>query len=77
MLNNDRYRGHDFILEKWQSRLYLRKYSFFQVTINESNKLSADCVHFSTINMPLRAHYRAYRGLHLSRNSYICEQAVT
>ena len=32
--NKDSYRGHDFILEKWQSRLDLRKYSFSQVTTN-------------------------------------------
>ena len=41
---------------KGQSRLYVRKYSFSQRTVNEWNKLSADCVHSSTINM-LRTEY--------------------
>ena len=35
---------------KGQSRLDVSKYSFSQRTINEWNKLSADCVHAS-INM--------------------------
>ena len=38
-------RGHDFILMKGPSRLDVRKYSFSQRTVNEWNKLSADCVH--------------------------------
>ena len=46
-----RTRGHGFTLEKGQSRLDVRKYSFPQRTINEWNKLSADCVHSSSINM--------------------------
>ena len=40
-------RGHNFMLVKGQSRLDVRKYSFSQRTINEWNKLSADCVHSS------------------------------
>ena len=44
-------RGHDFTLVKRQSRLDVRKYSFSQRTVNEWNKLSADCVHFSSFNM--------------------------
>ena len=35
------------MLVKGQSRLDVRKYSFSQRTINEWNKLSADCVHSS------------------------------
>ena len=31
-------------------RLYFRKYSFSQRTVNEWNKLSADCVHSSSEN---------------------------
>ena len=46
-----RTRGHDFKLVKWQNRLDVRKYSFSQRTVNEWNKLSADCVHSSSINM--------------------------
>ena len=37
--------------EKGQSRLDVRKYSFSQRTVNEWNKLLADCVHSSTVNM--------------------------
>ena len=44
-------RGHDFTLVKWQNRLDFRKYSFSQRTVNEWNKLSADCVHSSCVNM--------------------------
>ncbi len=36
---------------KGQSRLHVRKYSFSQSTINERNKLSADCVHSSSVTM--------------------------
>ena len=46
-----RTRGHDLMLEKRQSRLYVIKYSFSQRTLNEWNKWSADCVHSSSINM--------------------------
>ena len=43
-------RGHYFTLVKGQSRLDLRKYSFSQRTVNEWNKLPADCVHSSSVN---------------------------
>ena len=46
-----RTRGHYFTLEKGQSSLDVRKYSFSQGTINELNKVSADCVHSSCLNM--------------------------
>ena len=36
---------------KGQTRLDVRKYSFSQMTVNELNELSVDCVHSSTINM--------------------------
>ena len=42
---------HDFTIVKGQSRLDVRRYYFSQRTINEWNKLSADCVHSSSINM--------------------------
>ena len=42
--------GYDVTLVKWQSRLDVRKYSFSQNTVNGWNKLSADCVHSSSIN---------------------------
>ena len=44
-------RGHNFTLVKKQSRLYVRKFSFSQRTINVWNKLSEECVHASTVNM--------------------------
>ena len=43
-------RGHDFTLVKGQSSLDFRKYSFPQRTVNEWNKLPADCVHSSSVN---------------------------
>ena len=36
---------------KDQCRLYIRKYSFSQRTINDWNKLSTDCVTASSVNM--------------------------
>ena len=36
---------------KGQSRLDVRMYSFSERTVNEWNKLSADCVHSSTSNI--------------------------
>ena len=44
-------RGHNFTLVNKQSRLYVRKFSFSQRTINVWNKLSAECVHASSVNM--------------------------
>ena len=44
-------RGHDFTLVKEQSSLDFRKYSFSKRTVNEWNKLPADCVHSSSVNM--------------------------
>ena len=44
-------RGHNFTLLKKQSRLDVRKFSFFQRTINVWNELSTDCVHASSVNM--------------------------
>ena len=50
-MTGKRTRGHDFTLVNGQSRLDVRKYSFSQRTINDRNKLSADFVHSSCINM--------------------------
>ena len=44
-------RGHNFTLVKKQSRLDVRKFSFSQMTINVWNKLPAECVQASSINM--------------------------
>ena len=46
-----RTRGHNVKLVKDQCRLYIRKYSFSQRTINEWNKLSMDCITASIVNM--------------------------
>ena len=43
--------GYNYTLVKKQSRLYVRKYSFSQRTINVWNTLSTDCVHASSVNM--------------------------
>ena len=42
-------RGHNYTLEKKQSRLDVRKFSFSQRTINVWNNLSTDGVHASTV----------------------------
>ena len=44
-------RGRNFTLVKKQSRLDVRKFSFYQRTINVWNKLSTYCVHASSVNM--------------------------
>ena len=44
-------RGHKITLVEEQSRLDVRRYSFSQVTIHVSNKLTADYVHASSVNM--------------------------
>ena len=41
---DSRTRGHEVTLVKDQCRLDVRKYSFSQRTINEWNRLPADCV---------------------------------
>ena len=43
-------RGHVFTLVKGQSRLDVGKCCFSQRTVNEFNKLSADCLHSSGSN---------------------------
>ena len=44
-------RGHNFTQVKKQSRLDVRKFSFSQRSINVWNKLSAECVHASSVNV--------------------------
>ena len=46
-----RTRGHGITLAKKQCRLDIRKFSFSQRTVNEFNRLSADCVGVSSVNM--------------------------
>ena len=44
-------RGHGVTLAKKQCRLDIRKFSFSQRTVNEWNRLSADCVCASSVNI--------------------------
>ena len=44
-------RGHGVTLAKKQCRLDIRKFSFSQRTVNEWNRLSADCVGASSVNI--------------------------
>ena len=44
-------RGHGITLAKKQCRLDIRTFSFSQRTVNEWNRLSADCVAASNVNM--------------------------
>ena len=46
-----RTRGHRVTLAKKQCRLDIRKYSFLQRTVNEWNRLSADCVGANSVNI--------------------------
>ena len=46
-----RTRGHGTTLAKKQCRLDIRKLYFSQRTVNEWNRLSADCVGASSVNM--------------------------
>ena len=46
-----RTRGHGITLAKKQCRLDIRKFSFSQRTVNEWNRLSADCVGASSVNI--------------------------
>ena len=45
------FRGHGVTLAKKQCRLDIRKFSFSQRTVNEWNRLSADCVGASSVNI--------------------------
>ena len=46
-----RTRGHGVTLAKKQCRLDIRKFSFSQKIVNEWNRLSADCVSASSVNI--------------------------
>ena len=46
-----RTRGHGITLAKKQCRLDIRKVKFSQRTVNEWNRLLADCVGASSVNM--------------------------
>ena len=46
-----RTRGHGVTLAEKQCRLDISKFSFSQRTVNEWNRLSADCVGDNTVNI--------------------------
>ena len=56
-------RGHNFTLVKKQSRLDVRKFSFSQRTINVWNKLPAECVQASSVDMLRRITHKISAGL--------------
>ena len=51
VMEDRRTRRHGITLAKKQCRLHIRKFSFSQRTVNEWNRLSADCVCASSVNM--------------------------
>ena len=66
-----RTRGHGITLAKKQCRLGgggvdIRKFSFSQRPVNESNRLSADCVGASSVNM-----FKNKIDIYLRRAGYI------
>ena len=61
-----RTRGHGVTLAKKQCRLDIRKFSFSQRTVNEWNRLSADCVSASSVNM-----FKNKIDMYLRRAGYI------
>ena len=65
---DSRTRGHEVELVKEQCRLDIRKYSFSQRTLNEWNKLSADCITASRVNMLKVSHISQEGGLHLDEH---------
>ena len=50
-VKEERTRGHGVTLAKKQCRLDIRKISFPQRIVNEWNRLSADCVGASSVNI--------------------------
>ena len=59
-------RGHRITLAKTQCRLYIRTFSFSQRTVNVRNRLSADCVGASSVNM-----FKKKIDMYLRRAGYI------
>ena len=58
--------GHGITLAKKQCRLDVRIFSFSQRTVNEWNRLSADCVGASSVNM-----FKNQIDMYLRRAGYI------
>ena len=61
-----RTRGHGIALAKKHCRLDIRKFSFSQRTVNKWNRLSADCVGASSVNM-----FKNKIDIYLRRVGYI------
>ena len=61
-----RTRGHRSTLAKKQCRLDITQFSFSQRTVNEWNRLSADCVGASSVNM-----FKNKIDMYLRRAGYI------
>ena len=61
-----RIRGHGVTLAKKQCRLDIRNFSFSQRIVNEWNRLSADCVGASSVNV-----FKKKIDIYLSRAGYI------
>ena len=59
-------RGHGITLAKKQCRLDIRKFSFSQRKVNEWNRLSADCIGASSVNM-----FKNKFDIYLRREGYI------
>ena len=59
-------RGHGITLAKKQCRLNIRKFSFSQRTVNEWNRLLADCVGASSVNT-----FKNKIDMYLRRSGYI------
>ena len=77
-----RTRGHGvtLLLAKKQCRLDIKKFSFSQRTLNEWNRLSADCIGASTvvlICLKIKSIYISDDGIHLDREVglYISQRA--
>ena len=62
ILSQLRKRGHEVTLGKTQCRLDIRKFSFPQRTVNEWNRLSADCVGANSVNIFKNKIYLRWRG---------------
>ena len=60
-----RTRRHGLTLTKKQCRLDIRTFSFSQRTVNEWNRLSADCVGVSSVNI-----FKNKVDIHLRRAGY-------
>ena len=59
-------RGHGVVLAKKQCRLDIRQFSFSQRTVNDWNRLSADCVGDSSVNV-----FKNKIDIYLRREGYI------